>query len=443
MQPLKAETATEGSGITPQSISSSKKEPTAATRATLDSNEGGRAVTPAGSSESKITNTPDTGQINGQENEGGNGNNGMVIDGRPRSNRRKASLTPMQQRERALGDYLDFYDYVERTLAASGRGLKVIWGDDPVTGTRGLGAHLTGKSESERRQYIWLLGTKKNGAFYPEQLAEELWQGYREERNDNGLPIDDIGNEQASDAFAVVLDVLRSHNRKESMMREAEERHSDMQRQYDEAERDHANNWAIGQGYKDIDEWQADYEQTMEHIKEIYADYEAQFINFAEEYADREWQTEQDYNQQRVEELSRDKDRDKALRETYEQENDRRSESNQREGEGLAGTTNRRTVRRRDEEGPAVVRGEQEISAENGNRRTNAPARDNQSTGAIENSPVSLGTGTGEGREVGRSLRQCQRHRPGYAHERHTRRSHLLLLRHVRLGYGWGTHHLL
>ena len=36
-------------------------------------------------------------------------------------------------------------------LAASGRGLKVIWSDDPVTGTRGLGAHLTGKSESERR----------------------------------------------------------------------------------------------------------------------------------------------------------------------------------------------------------------------------------------------------------------------------------------------------
>lgn len=384
-------------------IPKSKKEPTAATRVTLDSNEGGRAVTPAGSSESKITNTPDTGQTNGQENEGGNGNSGTIIDARPRSNRRKASLTPMQQRERALGDYLDFYDYVERMLAASGRGLKVIWGDDPVTGTRGLGAHLTGKSESERRQYIWLLGTKKNGAFYPEQLAEELWQGYREERNDNGLPIDDIGNEQASDAFGVVLDVLRSHNRKESMMREAEERHSDMQRQYDEAERDHANNWAIGQGYKDIDEWQADYEQTMEHIKEIYADYEAQFINFAEEYADREWQTEQDYNQQRVEELSRDKDRDEALRETYEQENDRRSESNQREGEGLAGTANRRTVRRRDEESPAVVRGEQEISAENGNRRTNAPARDNQSTGVIENSPVSLGTGTGEGREVGRS----------------------------------------
>ena len=358
---------------------------------------------PIDSSESRITNTPDTSQTNGQENEGGNGNSGTVIDGRPRSNQRKASLTPMQQRERALGDYLDFYDYVERMLAASGRGLKVIWGDDPVTGTRGLGAHLTGKSESERRQYIWLLGTKKNGAFYPEQLAEELWQGYREERNDNGLPIDDIGNEQASDAFAVVLDVLRSHNRKESMMREAEERHSDMQRQYDEAERDHANNWAIGQGYKDIDEWQADYEQTMEHIKEIYADYEAQFINFAEEYADREWQTEQDYNQQRVEELSRDKDRDEALREIYEQENDRRSESNQREGEGLAGTANRRTVRRRDEESPAVVRGEQEISAENGNRRTNAPARDNQSTGVIENSPVSLGTRTGEGREVGRA----------------------------------------
>ena len=29
----------------------------------------------------------------------------------------------MQQRERALGDYLDFYDYVERMLAASESGL--------------------------------------------------------------------------------------------------------------------------------------------------------------------------------------------------------------------------------------------------------------------------------------------------------------------------------
>ena len=36
---------------------------------------------------------------------------------------KKNTLTPMQQRERALGDYLDFYDYVERMLAASESGL--------------------------------------------------------------------------------------------------------------------------------------------------------------------------------------------------------------------------------------------------------------------------------------------------------------------------------
>ena len=339
VQPLKAETATEGSGITPQSISS----------------------------ESKITNTPDTGQINGQENEGGNGNSGTVIDGRPRSNRRKASLTPMQQRERALGDYLDFYDYVERTLAASGRGLKVIWGDDPVTGTRGLGAHLTGQSESERRQYIWLLGTKKNGAFYPEQLAEELWQGYREERNDNGLPIDDIGSEQASDAFGVVLDVLRSHNRKESMMREAEERHSDMQRQYDEAERDQANNWAIGQGFEDIDEWQDYSDYCYQKAEEDSRYYDEVISIFAEQY-------EQEDNERRITESHR-----------------------------VAAQSDEGAVPGRTGEGPAVVQGEQESPAGERDTTADGPSPHNAERGNRIDSDGSLGTGTGEGREVGRA----------------------------------------
>ena len=322
---------------------------------------------PIDSSESRITNTPDTSQTNGQENEGGNGNSGTVIDGRPRSNRRKASLTPMQQRERALGDYLDFYDYVERMLAASGRGLKVIWGDDPVTGTRGLGAHLTGKSESERRQYIWLLGTKKNGAFYPEQLAEELWQGYREERNDNGLPIDDIGNEQASDAFAVVLDVLRSHNRKESMMREAEERHSDMQRQYDEAERDQANNWAIGQGFEDIDEWQDYNDYCYQKAKEDSRYYDEVISIFAEQY-------EQEDNERRITESHR-----------------------------VAAQSNEGAVPGRTGEGPAVVQGEQESPAGERDTTADGPSSHNAERGNRIDSDGSLGTRAGEGREVGRS----------------------------------------
>ena len=59
---------------------------------------------------------------NGTASNVSNGKNTQSL-GNNKTKEKKNTLTPMQQRERALGDYLDFYDYVERMLAASESGL--------------------------------------------------------------------------------------------------------------------------------------------------------------------------------------------------------------------------------------------------------------------------------------------------------------------------------
>lgn len=120
------------------------------------------------------------------------------------------------QRENAeLGAPLDFADFVMRAIATGG--VRFIWGNNPRTGTRGLGSH-TGFGEQERRKRIGILS---NSGLYPEVAAEQLLSSYA----------DEIGydpNIDTSDALSTILDIVMSYTTPKDMMEAAQARHAEV-----------------------------------------------------------------------------------------------------------------------------------------------------------------------------------------------------------------------
>lgn len=124
----------------------------------------------------------------------------------------------------ALGDPLDFRDYVMRTIATGG--IKFKWSDDPSNARRsGLGTHLgLSGSRGEMGRRIWMLSNEDG--MYPESAAEELLQGYAETLGANDYTEESTGL-TTMDAFNEMLDVLQSYDTPSGMFDAAKKRHQE------------------------------------------------------------------------------------------------------------------------------------------------------------------------------------------------------------------------
>ena len=127
----------------------------------------------------------------------------------------------IQERMKALGDYLNFKDFVLRTLALDG--VKFKWGNSKNGEIKGLGAHLGFSNKSpERNQRIWLLNNKEGK--YPEAVADELLEAYAEElgvADTDAVPMD------GQSALDVLLEVVLESPTRASMVTAAESMHAD------------------------------------------------------------------------------------------------------------------------------------------------------------------------------------------------------------------------
>ncbi|MBE6181270.1 MAG: hypothetical protein E7148_01045 [Rikenellaceae bacterium] len=123
-----------------------------------------------------------------------------------------------------LGDYLDFRDFVMRSIATGGITFK--WADS-TTGTKGLGAHLGLKgSRAEMGRRIWMLNNETGE--YPEVAAERLLQGYANTISGEGNA-EEITGLTSIDALNEVLDVIATYDSPRDMFAAAQERHADIE----------------------------------------------------------------------------------------------------------------------------------------------------------------------------------------------------------------------
>lgn len=119
-----------------------------------------------------------------------------------------------------LGDYIDFRDYVMRTIANGF--VKFKWADDKNNpAIKGLGSHLglTG-SQAEMGRRIWMLSNEDG--MRPEEAAESMLQSYAESL---GLEsVEQTGLDTMS-ALDEILDVVRSYDGSRSMFDAAKRNH--------------------------------------------------------------------------------------------------------------------------------------------------------------------------------------------------------------------------
>lgn len=143
--------------------------------------------------------------------------------------------TDFQNMRKAIEDVIDEMDFETQVrYAVSKLGHSIVWGNDPNTGTKGLGSHIIatkgGASEQDRRKYFAWEKSRRNGAKYPEEIAESimanmpesLTEGY-DTRDALRIILDAItGSSSPSDVVHQVYDDLIA--RQEAAEREEEER---------------------------------------------------------------------------------------------------------------------------------------------------------------------------------------------------------------------------
>lgn len=143
--------------------------------------------------------------------------------------------TDFQNMRKAIEDVIDEMDFeTQMRYAASKLGNSIVWGNDPNTGTKGLGSHIVatkgGASEQDRRKYFAWEKSRRNGGKYPEEIAESimanmpesLTEGY-DTRDALRIILDAItGSSSPSDVVHQVYDDLIA--RQEAAEREEEER---------------------------------------------------------------------------------------------------------------------------------------------------------------------------------------------------------------------------
>lgn len=143
--------------------------------------------------------------------------------------------TDFQNMRKAIEDVIDEMDFETQVrYAVSKLGHSIVWGNDPNTGTKGLGSHIVatkgGASEQDRRKYFAWEKSRRNGGKYPEEIAESimanmpesLTEGY-DTRDALRIILDAItGSSSPSDVVHQVYDDLIA--RQEAAEREEEER---------------------------------------------------------------------------------------------------------------------------------------------------------------------------------------------------------------------------
>ena len=136
------------------------------------------------------------------------------------------------EEDKALGDYLDFRDYVMRTLARGG--MKLKWSDDSNGVSKGLAGHLGFKgNQSEMAKRIWMLNNEEG--MYPQAAAEALLQGYAETFGATDGYAEDVTNVSSMDALSELLDVVLTHgNSHRGMFEAAAERRKEIERDMDD-----------------------------------------------------------------------------------------------------------------------------------------------------------------------------------------------------------------
>ena len=199
----------------------------------------------------------------------------------------KKTSTPTHRRDRyadelnAMGEYLNFRDFVLRYFAGGGR---LAWTDNgPI---KGLASHLGLKrSKKEYNKRIWLIASN---AMHPERAAEELRLLYAQEAApwiedlEEVIPIDEAFNE--------MMDVLQSHDKPSSMLAELREMHS-RGSEYEQAQEEYYKQEAFYDAYHMSEEEYALREEMLQEQYEtdasIYTERERYFDDLRAEESEQ------------------------------------------------------------------------------------------------------------------------------------------------------------
>lgn len=211
-------------------------------------------------SEGKDTNSSETSNTVEEKNKK---KNTTFVEQKKKDSKKKTQKkpsTPTHRRDRyadelnAMGEYLNFRDFVLRYFAGGGR---LAWTDNgPI---KGLASHLGLKrSKKEYNKRIWLIASN---AMHPERAAEELRLLYAQEVApwiedlEEVLPIDEAFNE--------MMDVLQSHDKPSSMLAELREMHS-RGSEYDQAQEEYYKQEAFYDAYHMSEEEYALREEVLQ-----------------------------------------------------------------------------------------------------------------------------------------------------------------------------------
>lgn len=178
---------------------------------------------------------------------------------------KQAKIGRYSKENSELGDYIDFRDYVMRTLAC---GLRLRWNDDQNDPKKkGLASHLGLKgSNAERGKRIWLIS---NDGMTPEQAAQSLVQGYAEATGYEGYAEDLIST---TDALNELLDVVSNYNSPRDMFNDAKERHGNTtadEQAWEEQKRLEAEEDEAKAMHMTVDEWRDHKQSVAESMREI------------------------------------------------------------------------------------------------------------------------------------------------------------------------------
>lgn len=136
------------------------------------------------------------------------------------------------ERERALGDYLNFKDFVLRSLAMLSH--RIMWSGSKDGVHKGLGSHLGFDSKSkERKTRFWLLGNEKGA--YPDEVAESLQEAYAGEF---GVAAEDAPGMGGQSALDTLLEVILENPTRTSMLESAERMHREVEDKSSEYQRE-------------------------------------------------------------------------------------------------------------------------------------------------------------------------------------------------------------
>lgn len=190
-----------------------------------------------------------------------------------------------------MPEYLDFEDYVKRTLLREQDENKLKWSNSKDGVQKGLGSHMGlngGREEMISRG--WLLNNEKGK--YPEELADELLSAYAEETNQDPHDIDG-GN--PTFALSVLLDAIRENPTAKSMMDDVDARHGNATQQMDpytsmsdeDAQMYILNEEAKSNGMT-LDDYLAYLDYTEQRAAEYAADADEINAIFAEQYLEED-----------------------------------------------------------------------------------------------------------------------------------------------------------